>query len=102
MSNEMDLQAAVTALRQIGSGFYALADALGGSPLTRQARTEAVLADIPETGITVAELSEALKRAGIDPRTIGSMVRFGQLEPANGNGERASKDRIYYAGKAEQ
>jgi len=68
------------ALRQIGRGFNALADAIAGEPATEGGREVAVLREWGDRGLSRAEASALFRKYGMAPQAAGGWVRGNWIE----------------------
>lgn len=99
----MDEQAAASALRQIGRGLVALADALGnGDPRPESERVLAILCEWGDRGLTRAEASRLFGKHGFAPQTSGGWARGRWIElRADGRRYLAVRSRRWLAEQGE-
>lgn len=88
----MDDRAAAAALRQIGRGFAALADAIDDDQQPAAGRELAVLREWSDRGLTQAEASALFRRHGYAPQTSGGWARGDWIE-IRGDGRRYLTER---------
>jgi hypothetical protein len=76
-----DTERIAAALRQIGRGFTALADAVAAEPDTSQDdRYAALMTEWGERGLTRAEISTLFRKHGFAPQAAGGWARGDWLE----------------------
>lgn len=68
------------ALRQIGRGFHALADAIAGETAAEGARELAILRDWGDRGLSRAEASALFRKHGMAPQAAGGWTRGEWIE----------------------
>jgi hypothetical protein len=77
MQDETEIAAA---LRQIGRGFYALADAVAGRPAVKGEREVAILREWGDRGLSRAEASALFRKNGMAPQAAGGWARGEWIE----------------------
>lgn len=68
------------ALRQIGRGFYALAEAVAGETTAEGARELAILREWGDRGLSRAEASALFRKHGMAPQAAGGWARGEWIE----------------------
>lgn len=89
VENEVQIAAA---LRQIGRGFHALADAIAGEPAAEGHRELAILREWGDRGLSRAEASALFRRHGMAPQAAGGWAR-GQWIESRDDGRRYVTER---------
>lgn len=77
-----DLIAIATALRQVGRGLDALADALSGVPVepSQDERYRAAITEWGERALTGPESIALLRKHGFAPQAVGGWIKGGWME----------------------